>query len=100
MSFAPKPKTDLKEIYPASSVDSLDFLDKCLKFNPKMRLSIDDLINHPYLQSVRDLKKEKFENNGIALEFEQVDNISVEVLREYFKKELAYFKKENYFLGK
>jgi len=53
-SFPPKKKGDLNEIYPAAGVDAIDLLHKCLLFNPKKRITIEEGMKHPFLAKVRD----------------------------------------------
>mmetsp|Transcript_111078 Transcript_111078/g.155934 ORF Transcript_111078/g.155934 Transcript_111078/m.155934 type:complete len:409 (+) Transcript_111078:80-1306(+) len=53
-SFPFKKPCDLSEIYPAATNDGIDLLKKCLRFSPKKRLTVDEAINHPFLQKVRD----------------------------------------------
>ena len=37
----------MKEKYPGSSADAIDFLDKILQFNPYKRLTLKDAFEHP-----------------------------------------------------
>jgi len=41
-SFPAKPKTDFKSLYPVASPESIDFLEKTLRFNPNKRITIEE----------------------------------------------------------
>ena len=93
-SFKKKAKTPLKEIYPGSTDESIDFLNKTIIFNPKKRLTIDEALAHPLLQKVRDPKKEIVASGAIALDFEKEGDLTENRLRELFAVEIAkYIKK-------
>ena len=56
-SFSKRDRKDLKEIYPAAGEDALDFLNKILTLNPYFRISVDELIQHPFMDKVRKPEK-------------------------------------------
>lgn len=58
LGFPERPKIDFDTLYPASSADAIDFLDKCLVFNPKKRITLDEALLHPYFVKVRNRNKE------------------------------------------
>jgi mitogen-activated protein kinase 1/3 len=43
-----------KEMFPAASDAGLDLLDKMLSFHPKKRITVDEALAHPYLESLHD----------------------------------------------
>ena len=47
-----------KEIYPGSSAEAIDFLNKALIFNPQKRMTIEEALNHPILAKIKNPKKE------------------------------------------
>ena len=55
-------RCDLKTKYTAATVEAIDFLDKILVFNPFFRLTLDEAIQHPLFDNVRN--KEAQEING------------------------------------
>ncbi|KAM3141919.1 hypothetical protein pb186bvf_006005 [Paramecium bursaria] len=93
-SFPKKQKVNFTEIFPGAPPEALDFLDKSLVFNPKARLTIEQAINHPMLQKVRDKKKETVAAGPIILDFEAEGDLSIPRLRELFLKEISRYRKQ------
>jgi mitogen-activated protein kinase 1/3 len=58
-SFPPRPKADLKKMYPGASEEAIDFLQKTLVFNPYFRITLEDCFKHPFFAKVRKEDKEK-----------------------------------------
>lgn len=42
-------------MYPGSSELAIDFLEKILKFNPDMRITLDEALAHPYFKEVKNV---------------------------------------------
>ncbi|CAD8137187.1 unnamed protein product [Paramecium octaurelia] len=91
-SFPKKPKVAFVEIFPGAPPEALDFLDKCLQFSPKIRITLDQAIEHPMLQKVRDKKKETAAPGPIYLDFEQEGDLQIPRLRELFLREISKYK--------
>ena len=51
-------KVNFKEIYPASTLESIDFLNKTICFNPNHRMSINEALEHPLFSKIRNKKAE------------------------------------------
>ncbi|CAK88232.1 unnamed protein product (macronuclear) [Paramecium tetraurelia] len=92
-SFPKKPKVAFVEIFPGAPPEALDFLDKCLQFSPKIRITLDQAIEHPMLQKVRDKKKETAAPGPIYLDFEQEGDLQIPRLRELFLREISKYKR-------
>jgi mitogen-activated protein kinase 1/3 len=90
-SFPAKKKVDLKEIYPGSIVESLDFLTKTILFNPRKRLTIDEALKHPLMSKVRDPTREISAGGPIVMEFEKEGDLPAERLRELFMDEIYIY---------
>jgi len=69
-------------------------LRKCLQFNPRKRITIDEAITHPYLSKVRDKTKETVSGGPIILDFEKEGDMTVERLRELFIEEIKNYRKK------
>jgi mitogen-activated protein kinase 1/3 len=84
-AFEPRPKKSLNEIYPGSSPLIIDIIDHTLQFNPSNRLTVQQIIEHPYFAEVRDLEKENIHAEIPAtFEFEALPDITMDELRYYF----------------
>lgn len=83
-SFPKKKRVNFTEIFPGATPEAIDFLEKCLQFNPKLRITVDEAIEHPLFQKVRDKKKETIAKGAIILEFEKEGELAIPRLRELF----------------
>lgn len=80
-SFSSKRRVNFEEIYPGSSAEALDFLQKTIVFNPKKRLTIEEALHHPYLSKVREAKREVLSSGAINMDFEKEGELSGKRLR-------------------
>ena len=85
------PGISFEDKYPNSSDESIDLLLKMLTFNPFFRITVDECLNHPFLQSVRDLDKEITAPSEIAFKFESEGDLSEARLRALILEEVDYF---------
>jgi serine/threonine protein kinase len=53
-SLAPKKAQNLQELYPHANPKAIDLLQKMLTFDPTKRITIDEALKHPYLESMHD----------------------------------------------
>jgi mitogen-activated protein kinase 1/3 len=91
-SLKQRPKKNLKTKFPGSSDDSLDLLDKMLKFDPNKRITVNQALNHPFFGEVKDPKKEVEADFNLEFEFEKDDNLSMEKLRNLFIQVINSYK--------
>ena len=89
--FANKPGVDFEEKYPNASKEAIDLLTKMLTFNPYYRITLDEILNHDFFASVRDLEKEKTAPKEVAFDFEMEGDLSEERLRELILEEVDHF---------
>ena len=85
---------DLRQKFPGSSDSVLDLLKKLLVFNPEERLTLNNALEHPFLQDVRDEQKEQdaISGHSINLTFEDEKDIDIPRLRELILQEVECFK--------
>lgn len=96
-SFTHHKREDFKEIYPGSCSEAIDFLNKCLVFNPKKRITVDDALKHPLFSKLRDLNKEKIISKAaVILDFDNEGELSGERLRKLFLDEISIYTKKKY----
>lgn len=90
-TFGEIPPTDLKAKYPAATDEGVDFLSRILTFNPYFRLSVEEAINHPFLQKVRKQQKEQFDTQVVQVPFEK-EELDKDRLRQLFLEQFSHFK--------
>ncbi|CAI2361708.1 unnamed protein product [Moneuplotes crassus] len=89
--FANKPGVDFEEKYPNASKEAIDLLTKMLTFNPYYRITLNEILNHDFFASVRDLEKEITSPKEIAFDFEMEGDLSEKRLRELILEEVDHF---------
>lgn len=47
-----------RHLYPNASLAALDLLNKLLQFDPELRLTVEECLAHPYLESYHDSEDE------------------------------------------
>lgn len=53
-----KKKVSFKTLYPNADPLAIDLLEKCLTFNPKRRITVEQALAHPYLEPYHDAEDE------------------------------------------
>lgn len=53
-----RPKRNLRSLFPNASAQALDLMAKMLKFDPTERITVDEALEHPYLESLHDVDDE------------------------------------------
>ena len=66
-----KPKVPFSSVYPKANTAALDLLDKMLVFDPAQRISVDDALAHPYLESLHNIEDEPEADKVFSFDFEQ-----------------------------
>ncbi len=86
-----KKKIPFKQMFPKTSDLALDLLEKLLAFNPVKRITVDEALQHPYLEPYHDPDDEPTAN-PIPEEFfdfdKNKDNLSKEQLKELIYNEI------------
>merc|ERR1712130_120311 len=49
-----RPKKDLRMFFPNANPLALDLLNKMLQFDPTRRITVEEALSHPYLESLHD----------------------------------------------
>lgn len=88
--FKYTPRTSLKDKYPGSSPEAIDFLEKILVFNPFFRISLSKCLEHPLFAGVRVPEKESIIGKPVELTFEKED-LKRTRLRQLILEECANF---------
>ncbi|MBE3041116.1 hypothetical protein IMZ48_00710 [Candidatus Bathyarchaeota archaeon] len=69
------PKKPFTTLFPGANPDALDLLDKMLAFDPASRISVEQALEHPYLQIWHDASDEPECPTTFDFEFEVVDEV-------------------------
>lgn len=81
-------------LYPNASALAIDFLTKTLTFDPKKRLTVEEALQHPYLEAYHDPEDEPvappLDEDFFAFD-RQKDEISREELKRLLFEEIASF---------
>lgn len=91
-TFKKKPGQDLAERYPGATENGINLLKRMLNFNPFFRISVDQAIEHPFLDPVRKPHKEEYVKKVIAFDFEKQSELSARALRKLFAETIQPFK--------
>ena len=91
-AFPYKKRADLSEKYWTATPEAIDFLNKILLFNPFFRMTIDECLDHPFLEKVRDPSREIVASQPIKLEVESEGLPNADKVRELFINEINYYK--------
>jgi mitogen-activated protein kinase 1/3 len=51
-------KVAWETLFPSGSKPALNMLDHLLQFDPELRLTVDEALSHPYLESYHDVEDE------------------------------------------
>ncbi|EGF98645.1 uncharacterized protein MELLADRAFT_73553 [Melampsora larici-populina 98AG31] len=88
-------KRPFTAIYPNASALAIDFLNKTLTFDPKKRLTVEEALQHPYLEAYHDPEDEPvappLDEDFFAFD-RQKDDISREELKRLLFEEIESFK--------
>lgn len=56
-SFPPQQKADLTAKYPKIPKEAVDLLQRTIVFDPRKRLTVQQALDHPFFESIKDLSK-------------------------------------------
>ncbi|KAF0702933.1 hypothetical protein AaE_015630 [Aphanomyces astaci] len=76
-----KPKIPLDRLFPNVKPNALDLLDKMLVFDPSKRISVEEALQHPYLESLHNSDDEPKSTKPFSFEFEK-ENLTKRRLQE------------------
>lgn len=89
--FASGARANLQQKYPGSPPEAIDFLEKVLVFNPYFRISLQDCLEHPLFNRVRNPEKEAIVGLPVMLDFERLE-LNRSRLRELILVECQHYK--------
>ncbi|CAG9331755.1 unnamed protein product [Blepharisma stoltei] len=90
-SFGEREKKSLQMIYPHSNRNLIDLMEQMILFNPRRRISCIEALRNPYFDDIRDQNKEIDAEVPADFEFEHIENITAQQLREFFIQEIMRY---------
>ena len=81
LSLPTKPKVIWRDRYPNASVQVLDLLEKLLKFSPDDRSSVEDCLEHPFVEKYSDPDDEPRMKDPFTYQMETTDSLTTEQLK-------------------
>lgn len=93
--FAARDGDGLSVKFPGVEADSIDILNRMLRFNPKDRIAVTEALEHRLFTSgpnvIRDTSRETSAPKYVTLEFEKEPDLDEKLLRKYFCKEIKKY---------
>lgn len=84
------PKIPFQRLFPNANPDALDLLDRMLAFDPSSRISVEEALEHPYLNIWHDASDEPSCPTTFDFHFEVVDD--VQEMRQMILEEVIRFR--------
>lgn len=69
------PKKPFQTLFPNANPDALDLLDRMLAFDPSSRISVEQALEHPYLQIWHDASDEPDCPTTFNFDFEVIEDV-------------------------
>jgi len=92
--FTKREGDGLRQKFPIADEDSIDILDKMLRFNPTARTPVRELLEHRLFGEVRDIATETTSERYVTLDFEKEPDLDEPLLRKFFCKEIRQYHPE------
>ena len=74
---------------------ALDLINKCLEFDPKERLTIEEALAHPYFNGLHDTTDEPSFTKKLEFNFENNNNLTLNELKLMIIEEINEVNKDN-----
>lgn len=74
----------------------MDLLDKMLNLDPNKRITVQEALNHPYLESLHDPEDEPVFEGSIDFSFENDTNLSLDEIKKRILKEISSYNESYY----
>ena len=88
-------KSSLRERLPQASAEAIDFMEKCLVFNPAKRMTAEMALAHPYCAQFHNPAEEPVAPKVIKITIDDNTKFSAADYREKLYREIAKRKKES-----
>jgi mitogen-activated protein kinase 15 len=84
----------MASVFPAASPEALDFISRCLVFNPSKRMTVDDALKHAYVSQFHSPADEPRCPRVIAIQIDDNIKYTAADYRDRLYREIARKKKE------
>eukprot|EP00753_Platysulcus_tardus_P017211 PLAT6326.1.p1 GENE.PLAT6326.1~~PLAT6326.1.p1 ORF type:complete len:397 (+),score=202.56 PLAT6326.1:27-1193(+) len=88
-----KPAVPFASLYPEAQPDAIDLLEKMLVFDPDRRLTVEEALAHPYMESLHCEEDEPVAPSRFSFEFEK-EELTKERLQQLMYDEMLSFHPE------
>ncbi|GAB9474283.1 Cmgc/mapk protein kinase [Globisporangium polare] len=93
-----KPGVPFAKLYPTTNPAAIDLLEKMLVFDPAKRISVEEALEHPYLDSLHNAEDEPVAESVFSFDFEK-EELTKTRLQELIFEEICKFHPEAQFVG-
>lgn len=94
-SLPNKPKVSVKTFMKYENELALDLVDKMLIIDPRKRITAEESLKHPYLESLADEADEPVFTDKIDFSFENDSKLSLDEIRSWILEEVNHYKTVN-----
>lgn len=94
-SLPNKPKVSVKTFMKYENELALDLLDKMLIVDPRKRVTAEECLKHPYLESLADESDEPVFTDKIDFSFENDNKLTLDEIRSWILEEVNHYKSVN-----
>lgn len=85
-----RPKKDLKSIFPGTTDEGRDLLERMLTFDPARRISVDEALSHPYLATLHSPDDEPACPTLFDFAFETETETNAQIARGIFREACTF----------
>jgi len=89
--FAAREGDGFKAKFPHADNDSIEILDKMLRFNPSSRIRVEETLDCALFREIKEPARETTAPSFVGLEFEKEPDLDEGLLRKYFCKEIRVY---------
>lgn len=90
-SLEVKEKIPIADLVPFHSAEAQDLIDRLLDFNAMTRITVDEAIKHPYLESLHDPDDEPVFDGEIDFSFENDTTLTLEDVKKLILHEISHY---------
>lgn len=88
-SYNKREKKEMHGIFPGSTCEELEILEKMLTFNQHKRITVEELLELPYFLSVRNTELEYLANIPADFIFDREIEMTIDEMKEMFMKQVT-----------